>query len=292
MAEDVKAGRAVGALQLQDLGLLCFKGQDAAGFLQGYLTTDTNALDAAPTFTAMCNIKGRAVLTGYVWRQEQHIMLLLHRTLCAIALDFLRPYLAFSKTQAATVSDGVIGAIGLNLGPPALTLDERRQVLIAEPGGGSAAGVAGFGLPTNPLAKAPPLPLEEWRQAAVERREVWLEAATSGAFLPQMLALDQLGAVSFTKGCYLGQEVIARAQHKGEVKRCLTSLRWSGAAPAVGDKILDGSGRGLGVTVAVAVSKARGRDRASGEQAGTALAVIARGNKPPFSAAQGGTTFH
>ena len=288
MAKDVKAGRVVGALQLHHLGLLCFKGQDAAGFLQGYLTTDTNALHAAPTFTAMCNIKGRAVLTGYAWRQEQRIMLLLHRTLCAVALDFLRPYLAFSKTQAAAVSDGVIGAIGLNLGPPALTLDKRRQVLIAEPGGGSAAG---FGRPADLLTKAPPLPLEEWRQAAVERREVWLEAATSGAFLPQMLALDQLGAVSFTKGCYLGQEVIARAQHKGEVKRCLTSLRWSGAAPSVGDKILDGSGRGLGVTVAVAVSKARGRDRASGEQAGTALAVIARGNKPPFSAAQGGTTF-
>ena len=281
---------AKGALQLHELGLLCFDGQDAAAFLQGYLTTDANALDAAPAFTAMCNIKGRAVLTGYAWRQQERIMLLLHRTLCAVALDFLRPYLAFSKTQAATVGEGggVIGAIGLNLGPPALHLDDQRQVLVPDIGDGSGKGAADFGKPGSLLENAPTLPSDSWRQAAIDRREVWLQAVTSGVFLPQMLALDELGAVSFTKGCYLGQEVVARAQHKGKVKRCLTSLGWSGACPSVGDKICDDSGRGLGVIVAVASSKARAG--ASGEQ-GTALAVVARGNKPPFSAAYGGTKF-
>ena len=281
---------AKGALQLHELGLLCFDGQDAAAFLQGYLTTDANALDAAPAFTAMCNIKGRAVLTGYAWRQQERIMLLLHRTLCAVALDFLRPYLAFSKTQAATVGEGggVIGAIGLNLGPPALHLDDQRQVLVPDIGDGSGKGAADFGKPGSLLENAPTLPSDSWRQAAIDRREVWLQAVTSGVFLPQMLALDELGAVSFTKGCYLGQEVVARAQHKGKVKRCLTSLSWSGAHPSVGDKICDDSGRGLGVIVAAAGSKAS--VGASGEQ-GTALAVVARGNKPPFSAAYGGTKF-
>ena len=61
------------------------------------------------------------MLTGYAWRQEQRIMLLLHQTLCAVALDFLRPYLAFSKTRAAVMGGGgIIGAIGLNLGFPGL----------------------------------------------------------------------------------------------------------------------------------------------------------------------------
>ena len=278
---------AKGALQLHDLGLLCFDGQDSAAFLQGYLTTDANALDATPAFTAMCNIKGRAVLTGYAWRQEQRIMLLLHQTLCAVALDFLRPYLAFSKTRAAVMGGGVIGTIGLNLGFPALNLDDERQVLILEPSDGSASG---FGKSANLLENAPPLPLDEWRQAAIDRREVWLEAATSGAFLPQMLALDELGAVSFTKGCYLGQEVVARAQHRGHVKRRLTRLEWSGAPVMVGAEVQDANGRGVGVVVAVA---GQGVAAAAAEgHAGAALAIVAEGANPPLAAPNGATKFN
>ena len=57
-----------GALALDDLGVLTFDGPDSASFLQGYLTIDMDALGGEPAFTAMCNIKGRAVLTGYAWR--------------------------------------------------------------------------------------------------------------------------------------------------------------------------------------------------------------------------------
>lgn len=272
---------AKGALRLHDLGLLRFAGQDSAAFLQGYLTTDANALNEAPAFTAMCNIKGRTVLTGYAWREGSCVMLLLHRTLCAVALDFLRPYLAFSKTQAAEEYNGVVGAIGLNLDSPALNLDDERQVLILEPGNGSTADVASFGKSAKHLAGASPLPLDGWRQAAIDRREVWLEAATSGVFLPQMLALDKLGAVSFTKGCYLGQEVIARAQHRGQVKRRLTRLDWSGAAVAVGAEVQDAAGRTVGTIVAAAADG----------HAGTALAVVAESATPPLSAHKGATKF-
>ena len=127
----------------------------------------------------------------------------------------------------------------------------------------------------------------------MQRREVWLEAATSGTFLPQMLALDELGAVSFTKGCYLGQEVVARAQHRGKVKRRLTHLEWSGAPPSVGEEIRDGSGRGLGIVVAAAAAEAEASstETASADRVGTALAVIVRGNAPPLSAEHGQTRF-
>ena len=280
-----------GALRLEDLGLLCFDGLDAAAFLQGYLTTDATALDAMPRFTAMCNIKGRTVLTGYAWREGPRALLLLHRSLCAIALELLRPYLAFSKTRAADLSDAhaLFGAVGLELSAPALRLDARRQVLILEPGAESAEHAGG--LPSS-LGSAPPLSPEQWRSAAIERREVWLQAATSGAFLPQMLALDELGAVSFAKGCYLGQEVVARAQHRGQVKRRLTRLKWSGAAPSVGAELQDGGGRRVGAVVAAAACQARGPGTAAGQElAGSALAVMARDATPPLAAGRGKTKF-
>ena len=273
---------AKGALRLHDLGLLRFAGQDSAAFLQGYLTTDANALNEAPTFTAMCNIKGRTVLTGYAWREGPCVMLLLHRTLCAVALDFLRPYLAFSKTRAADLSaaGGIMGAIGLNLGPPALNLDADRQVLL--PKAGESSGDYGSSQLESISKNAPPLSPGGWRRAAIDRREVWLEAATSGAFLPQMLALDELGAVSFTKGCYLGQEVIARAQHRGQVKRRLTRLEWSGAPVAVGAEVQDAEGRTAGAIVAATADG----------HAGTALAVVAESAEPPLSAHKGTTKFN
>ena len=271
---------AKGALRLHELGLLRFEGRDSAAFLQGYLTTDANALSEAPAFTAMCNLKGRTVLTGYAWRREQRIMLLLHRTLCAVVLDFLRPYLAFSKTRAADLgAAGVIGAIGLRLGPPALHLDADRQVLVPQPGDGAEDASS---KPGSLLQSAPPLPPCAWGRAAIDRREVWLQAATSGTFLPQMLALDELGAVNFAKGCYLGQEVVARAQHRGQVKRRLKRLEWSGAPASVGVAVQDAQGRAAGMVVAAA---AAGR-------AGTALAVVAENATPPLTAHQGATEFH
>lgn len=282
---------AAGALPLDDLGLLCFDGLDAAAFLQGYLTTDANALDATPRFTAMCNIKGRTVLTGYAWREGQRALLLLHRSLCSIALELLRPYLAFSKTRAADLSDAraLFGAIGMELDAPALRLDARRQVLILERGAESA-GDAGR-LPSS-LGSALPLSPDQWRSAAIDRREVWLQAATSGTFLPQMLALDELGAVSFAKGCYLGQEVVARAQHRGAVKRRLRRLDWCGAAPSVGEELQDGEARRVGALVTVAARQAHGLGTMAGEGlAGSALAVMARGATPPLSARRGQTSF-
>ena len=288
------AGAAVrpvsGALRLPELGLLAFAGPDAGAFLQGYLTNDMDALGAEPTFTALCNLKGRTLLTGYVWRappraageqdaalaQSAPVLLLLHQTLCQATLDFMRPYLAFSKTRVAdaTGSYSLFGAIGLGLGPPALNLDAERQLVPL------AAGQEG-GEQYRLLREAPELQAAEWWAAAIERREVWLNAHSSGMFLPQMLALDELGAVSFSKGCYLGQEVVARAQHRGAVKRRLTPMNWHGAPPPEACELTDANGKVAGVVVMAA--------KAAPETTGCALAVIQKNAPAPFSAQQGKT---
>ena len=261
-----------GALVLDNLGVLTFDGPDSASFLQGYLTIDMDALGGEPAFTAMCNIKGRVVLTGYAWRNGERVTLVVHQSLCALALAFLQPYLAFSKTQAndATLGHTLIGALGLGLPSPACDLDGGRQlVVLHDDGGGKAQGL---------LTAGPKLSPSDWRNAAIARREVWLEAATSGSFLPQMLALDELGAVSFTKGCYLGQEIVARAQHRGEVKRQLKALAWTGGEPHLGAELRGANGHAAGVVVATSAASAN---------AGAALAVMGRHAIEPFSIKSG-----
>lgn len=264
-----------GRIPLENLGTLRFEGADAAGFLQGYLTTDTAELGSAPQFTAMCNIKGRVVCTGYAWLDNGSVTLVLHRSLCPAVLEFLRPYLAFSKTNASEVPSRVIGLVHAE-SPPAQ--------FDALPGGRLDDGRYLYALrkpaPETILEGLPELDPGHWDRLLIERHEVWLQAATSGRFLPQMLGLEERGAVSFSKGCYLGQEVVARAQHRGKVKRRLTALNWSGAAPAPGASIQTGD-REVGVVVAAA----------GATTAGQALAVLVHDRSGPFSSDRSDTHF-
>lgn len=265
-----------GLVALHDLGVLRFEGADAAGFLQGYLTTDTAQLDGGPRFTAMCNIKGRVVCTGYAWLEDLAVTLVTHRSLHPILLDFLRPYLAFSKTSASPLPSTVVGALQWEPASPSKStlsggaLDDARRLYSVDPA--EAVEI---------LAREPALDRRRWDDALIERREVWVQADTSGRFLPQMLGLEELGAVSFAKGCYLGQEVVARAQHRGQVKRRLSRLDWAGPAPAPGSAV-EASGREVGTVLCTAGSGTSGK----------ALAVLVRDQAGPLSAAQSSTRFH
>ena len=262
---------------LDDIGLLRFDGPDVIGFLQGYLTSDAMELGNDPKFTAMCNIRGRAVCTGFAWLDGQAVTLALHRSLCSTVQDFLRPYLMFSKTRLSdeTRAAAVLGALGdvgnatSGFSSPARRLDGARQ-LFELPRDASVEVDAA----TDAARRA------RWDLALIERREVWLSADTTGEFLPQMIGLDEIGAVSFSKGCYLGQEVVARAQHLGDVKRKLAALDWSGVSPSPGTEV-EASGRRVGVVVAVAGSAGGGR----------ALAVLRVGSPGPFLSPQSATSF-
>ncbi len=269
---------------LDDIGLLRFHGPDAIGFLQGYLTSDATELGDEPKFTAMCNIRGRAVCTGYAWLDGQAVTLALHRSLCATVQEFLRPYLMFSKTRlsdesAAAFVLGALGDVGQAIDrfpSPARRLDETRQLFVLP------RNAPGFDdVRADAATDAGRRARVRWDLALIERREVWLAADTAGEFLPQMIGLDAIGAVSFSKGCYLGQEVVARAQHLGEVKRKLAALDWSGAPPSAGTQV-EANGRRIGVVVAVA---------GSADCGGRALAVLRMGLSGPYSSPQSATAF-
>jgi len=250
---------------LTGLTAVRFSGPDVRKFLQGYLTCDTNRLEPGVlTPTALCNLKGRVVLNGWCTAQDQDVVLALHATLVDDLGTFLRAYLTFSKTRLLRIEALVFG--GLDLPEPAqgLIMDQRRRLFLCED-----------------LADA----MRLWEGTMHLTEQAWLASLTadgiplvskpvSQAFLPQMLNLETLGAIDFAKGCYLGQEVVARAQHRGQVKRRLLQLSWTGdAAPAPGGEIVDGKQRPAGVVIQSAATTPGG---------GVLLAVLQQEAMPPL----------
>jgi len=225
---------------LLHLGVLTFAGADAVAFLHSQLSCDVKGLAAGgSTWGSYCTPKGRMLATFFLLKEPGAIALLPASDVC----DSLRKRLAmFILRSKVTVSDatselallGVSGPGGsdalleaLGMAPPAT----------AHRGVWSTQGIAAVRLPGREryLVLAPPAETDRvWGLLAQRLRPAgaaawqWLDivhgvplvtALTQEAFVPQMVNLELVGGVSFDKGCYPGQEIVARTQHLGQVKR-------------------------------------------------------------------------
>jgi folate-binding protein YgfZ len=194
--------------------LLHFRGADAAKFLQGQLSNDMRLLAADRwTFAGLHNPQGRVLAVLRIAALEpDHIIALLPADLAERVATVLRRYVLRAK-------------VAISCEPPAST--ERALGLIAAR------------LPDAAQALLPPAHALD---IAAGIPQVY--AATSGAFVAQMLNLDCIGAVSFHKGCYTGQEIIARAHYRGRMKRRMQRfVAAPGAVLAPGQAVTLGDGR-------------------------------------------------
>ncbi|HEX7035768.1 MAG TPA: hypothetical protein VF210_08340 [Pseudomonadales bacterium] len=248
-----------GVAWLPELAVVRFAGKHARTFLQGYLTCDTDEIAEGRLLpTALCNLQGRVVMNGWCTAEgDENVLLVLHASLVDGLARFLQRYLMFSrKTVLEDRRDAMMVLGGLDLPETAggLAIDARRRLfLIRELTDAQRLWQA-----------HPPLDGADWLDSLTADGVPLVSAPVSEAFLPQMLNLHVLGAVDFEKGCYLGQEVVARAQHRGQVKRHLARLVWEGEAPSPGAQLTDGEGKAQGV---VLQSGGRG-------ESGPALAVL------------------
>ncbi|MCY4015347.1 MAG: hypothetical protein OXG82_21875 [Gammaproteobacteria bacterium] len=207
---------------------LDFIGPDASTFLQGYLTADLDALQPRNGLPmALCNIKGRAVASGWAFGEPDHVRLVVHASVVPDIHGELGKYLLFAKSKLAPVEGGLHFA--------------------QEPVGQEAVAFPGTGYWLHPGADEGH---DNFANACVEAGFVVVAKPVSQTFLPQMIGLTDVGAVSFSKGCYLGQEVVARAQHRGEVKRKLRRYRFDGRPPVVGDDVMQDTAK-VGTITAV-----------------------------------------
>jgi folate-binding protein YgfZ len=253
-AELAAARDATVIAPLSHLGLLECTGEEAKTFLHNQVTSDINHLGAdAAQHSAWCSGKGRMVASFLLFRNGPDFLIQLSADLVPMIHKRLQMYILRAKVKVADLS-GSRELIGLS-GPQA----EAALLAAKLPVPGKALDSAAFEhgkvirLDTTrfEIIVASDAAPELWRQLAASARPVgtpawqWLDikagipligAATKEEFVPQMANFDQLGGVSFHKGCYPGQEVIARTQYLGKVKRHL--YRIAASAPlAAGNPI-------------------------------------------------------
>jgi len=216
--------------------ILSFDGTDAASFLQGYLTCDTDKLETQTALPgAFTNLKGRVVANGWVWGEATAVRMLLATSLTETVAEFLKPYMNFSKTKLSVANTAPVVTL---LGP--VTKDTQETQDLIQIGTDRGLSKALGEMPDSQLTDIS----SEWLERCIAADEVVVTKASSETYLPQMLGLTKIGAVSFDKGCYLGQEIVARAEHRGEVKRRLRRATHSAQTKlASGSKVTDKHGK-------------------------------------------------
>jgi len=185
-------------------------GRDAASFLQGQLTQDVLQASAAPlAIGALLTPQGRVLATAWIAGAGERRTLLLPATLAPAILEQLRRFVLRAKLTLA-------------LEAPAVSLLAALETTVA----GRLGGVA----------------CASWPLALIRAGLAEVTTATSGEWIPQMLNLDLVGGISFRKGCYTGQEIVARTQHLGRIKRRMRRLRVESDPPLPGTTIaIDGA---------------------------------------------------
>ncbi len=219
-----------GMAPVEDLGVILVEGADAVSFLQGQLTQDFALLEMEQArLAAFCSAKGRmqASFIGFK-RSPSEIMLLCQRDLLEATLKRLRMFVLRAKVRLsdASATFQVRGLLGNAIDSVAVrdcSAWSREQIGDADlvglyPAAGvrRALWIAPLETPAPALAS---LDTSLWAWSEVLAGVATVSAATAEAFVPQMLNFESVGGVNFKKGCYPGQEVVARSQFRGTLKR-------------------------------------------------------------------------
>lgn len=200
-------------ITLPYLTSICISGKDAGQFLHNQLSADVLGLsDGQSTFACYCEPNGRVLALLLVNRKGASYYLIMSTSLAPSIARRLKIYVMRDKVGIEVLDAGSVA--GVHVGdkprqhPPLLveaTVPDSSDTLLI------AADKAAFD--SNVALQ------DAWKLAELQRGITWLCAETSGQFLPQMLGFDSLGAVNFHKGCYPGQEIVARTHYLGKVKR-------------------------------------------------------------------------
>lgn len=231
-----------GACRLDDWGVIRAVGEDAKTFLHGQLTQDVQKLDDAHARLAgYCSAKGRLLASFVIWQRGPADVLLacsadlLPQTLKRLSMFVLRAKCKLSDASAELPLHGLAGDAALAAAPGAAwsRTTSGGADAIRLPDGAGVARALWVG--AEPPA-VPALDPAAWRWLEVHSGVPRIVAATVEQFVPQMVNLELVGGVNFQKGCYPGQEVVARSQYRGTLKR-RAYLFDSGVAAAPGQEL-------------------------------------------------------
>jgi tRNA-modifying protein YgfZ len=227
---DVASSGVNSIYPLTHLATLSLTGKDAAKLLQGQITCNVNDInEAKSSLAAMCNPKGRAIATFLLVKSADAFLLVLPVELLETVRKRLQMYVLRSDVKITDSSDELC-LLGISEPdkPDHAFLTEIQKDIISVNFPGSTirklliakldvamhfwsdrVDSQGFRVGRS----------DEWQYLDIVSGIPWVTMATSEEFIPQMLNLDKLGGISFNKGCYTGQEIVARTHYLGKSKR-------------------------------------------------------------------------
>lgn len=193
---------------LPQFAQLTLQGEDAEKFLQGQITTDVTKIGLSYQPTALSNLKGRIDFGLWIKKQDENQFDLVVSADCVESLQaHLKKYGAFFKFETNMPTPIYPCVIA-----DEPTFSHKDEHNTAED-------------------------TQAWMQSSIATGNYWIVAATQGQFQPQELRLHQRGGMDYDKGCYLGQEVIARIYFKAAPKAFLHYVKGTGDVPTAGDKL-------------------------------------------------------
>ncbi|MBX3611394.1 MAG: folate-binding protein YgfZ [Hydrogenophaga sp.] len=224
---------ASGAAALPELGVIAAEGEQAAAFLHGQLTQDFSLMGFSEArLAAFCSAKGRMLASFVaVKRGPDQLLLVCSRDLLAATLKRLQMFVLRAKVKLSDASEawqvhGMLGdAVPSALPAPPWSHQRDGEVSVVRlyPSEGIARAL--WIGPAGTAPDAAPLAHESWAYRDVASGVATLTQPVVDAFVPQMLNYESVGGVNFKKGCYPGQEVVARSQFRGTLKRRAFVLR-------------------------------------------------------------------
>lgn len=250
------------SLLLNHIALLKISGADATDFLQGQLTNDVTLLTQNWHYSGYCSPKGRLLGLFSIWRHDENYYALLSSSLVASVTSRLKMFVLRSKVVVEHLDSAVnVGILG-DRGQLPLKTGETIEVATQERGQlYSASGLFILGLGGRSLV-IDPLGTELSRDLASDIEHEWwfqniiaglpsIDSETVEMFVPQMVNLDLIDGVNFKKGCYTGQEIVARMHYLGKLKQRMfvcdaKDLQTSIESALPGTKILTKDGKNAG----------------------------------------------
>lgn len=248
-AEVVAAASGSVACALTHLGVIKASGPDAASFLQGQLSNDIQTVQNTSQLSGYCTAQGRLIALFRIMRRGEDFFLLLPQEILAPTLKRLSMFVLRAKVTLSAASDhALLGLAGpaasaalrqIGLPAPALpeVATEGPLQVLAMPGPSSRFIVLGPAEAVRglwPVAGLTPVGSQAWAWLDIDAGQPTIGSATSEAFVPQMVNLDLLNGINFRKGCYPGQEIVARTHYLGRLKQRMYRASLAGPVPPPG----------------------------------------------------------
>ncbi|NOR20297.1 MAG: hypothetical protein GQ538_09455 [Xanthomonadales bacterium] len=195
------------------LTVIRFSGTEAGDFLHNQISADVLALsNGESTFACYCEPKGRVLALMLVSRSNDDYLVIMSGSLAASVAARMKIYVMRAKVDIEVLDSHEVVGVYSDDKPHAV---DKQMASLPVPDSSKAFLVRPAMSTQNSAADE----LDQWKLSELQAGISWLCPETSGQFLPQMLGFDRLGAVNYRKGCYPGQEIVARTHYLGKVKR-------------------------------------------------------------------------